>query len=117
MIRLYRSHPEFGEYVKFDSVTGDTSLLSAEEFEWLVGELFRREGWKVEETGRQESPDGSIDLDLVRAGEIKPEGGLVGFRLARRMIVDLHHQVRAFAQDELEAIGHAGGLHPRRPSA
>ncbi len=51
--------------------TTNLRLLSAEEFEWLVGELFRREGWKVEETGRQESPDGNIDLDLVRAGERK----------------------------------------------
>lgn len=31
--------------------------LDAEEFEWLVGEMFRREGWKVEETGGHGTPD------------------------------------------------------------
>jgi Restriction endonuclease len=45
--------------------TTNLRLLNAEEFEWLVGELFRRDGWKVEETGRQESPDGNIDLVLT----------------------------------------------------
>jgi len=28
--------------------TTDLRLLNAEEFEWFVGELFRRDGWKVE---------------------------------------------------------------------
>jgi HJR/Mrr/RecB family endonuclease len=46
--------------------TTSLRLLSAEEFEWLVGEVFRREGWKVRETGRQDSPDGGIDLELIR---------------------------------------------------
>jgi HJR/Mrr/RecB family endonuclease len=49
--------------------TTDLRLLSAEEFEWLVGEVFRREGWKVEETGRQNEPDGNIDLRLTREGK------------------------------------------------
>jgi HJR/Mrr/RecB family endonuclease len=49
--------------------TTDLRLLDAAEFEWLVGELFRREGWQVEETGRQDAPDGNIDLRLTRAGE------------------------------------------------
>jgi HJR/Mrr/RecB family endonuclease len=48
--------------------TTDLRLLSAEEFEWLVGELFRREGWDVQETGRQDGPDGNIDLELTRDG-------------------------------------------------
>jgi hypothetical protein len=51
--------------------TTNLRLLSSEEFEWLVGELFRREGWNVDETGRQDGPDGNIDLDLTRAGERK----------------------------------------------
>src|SRR5438128_2271558 len=51
--------------------TTDLRLLDAEEFEWLVGELYRREGWKVEETGHQDSADGNIDLDLKRKGERK----------------------------------------------
>jgi Restriction endonuclease len=46
-------------------------LLNAEEFEWLVGELFRREGWEVGESGHRDSPDGNIDLHLRRAGEHK----------------------------------------------
>ncbi len=49
--------------------TTDLRHLNAEEFEWLVGEVFRRDGWKVEETGRQDGPDGNIDLKLSRAGE------------------------------------------------
>ena len=44
-------------------------LLNAAEFEWLAGELFRREGWTVSETGSQEAPDGNIDLRLRRGGE------------------------------------------------
>jgi hypothetical protein len=46
--------------------TSDLRLLTAEEFEFLVGELFRREGWAVTETGRQDGPDGNIDLVLKR---------------------------------------------------
>jgi hypothetical protein len=49
--------------------TSDLRLLSAAEFEWLVGELFRREGWTVEETGSQDGPDGNIDLRLRKGGE------------------------------------------------
>jgi hypothetical protein len=49
--------------------TTDLRLLSAEEFEWLVGELFRREDWDVRESGRQGRPDGNIDLVLTRKGE------------------------------------------------
>ena len=49
--------------------TTDLRLLDAVEFEWLVGELFRREGWMVEETGGHGAPDGNIDLRMTRAGE------------------------------------------------
>lgn len=48
--------------------TTDLRLLDSEEFEWLVGEVFRREGWTVEETGRRDGPDGNIDLSLKRNG-------------------------------------------------
>jgi len=48
--------------------TTDLRLLNAEEFEWLVGETFAREGWAVRETGRQGAPDGNIDLKLGRDG-------------------------------------------------
>jgi len=49
--------------------TTNLRLLSAEEFEWIVAELFRREDWHVSEAGRQEGPDGNIDLELERKGE------------------------------------------------
>ena len=49
--------------------TGDLRLLDGEEFEWLVGEVFRREGWTVAERGRQDAADGNIDLELVRGSE------------------------------------------------
>jgi len=48
--------------------TSDLRLLDATEFEWFVGELFRREGWAVKETGRQGAPDGNVDLELARDG-------------------------------------------------
>jgi hypothetical protein len=49
--------------------TTDLRLLTSEEFEWLVGEVFHREGWDVKETGRQDSADGNIDLELTRGGK------------------------------------------------
>lgn len=49
--------------------TTNLRLLTAEEFEWLVGEVFRREGWKIRETGRQDGPDGNVDLELTRDGQ------------------------------------------------
>jgi hypothetical protein len=49
--------------------TTNLRLLSAQEFEWLVGELYRREGWRVRETGRQDRADGNIDLELTRGRE------------------------------------------------
>lgn len=45
--------------------TSNLRLLSAEEFEWFVGEVFRREGWSVRETGSQSRADGNIDLELL----------------------------------------------------
>jgi hypothetical protein len=49
--------------------TTDLRLLDSEEFEWLVGELFRRDGWTIEETGRRDAPDGNVDLRLRRGDE------------------------------------------------
>ncbi len=51
--------------------TTDLRLLDSLEFEWLVGEMFRREGWTVHETGRLDGPDGNIDLDLTDNGHRK----------------------------------------------
>jgi HJR/Mrr/RecB family endonuclease len=45
--------------------TTDLRLLDSTEFEWLVGEMFRREGWGVRETGSSDGPDGNIDLELT----------------------------------------------------
>jgi hypothetical protein len=44
--------------------TTELRHLNSTEFEWLVGELYRREGWTVVETGRPDEPDGNIDLEL-----------------------------------------------------
>src|ERR1700687_5528186 len=49
--------------------TTNLRLLMPDEFEWLVGETFAREGWGVRETGRQEGPDGNIDLKLAKQGK------------------------------------------------
>jgi HJR/Mrr/RecB family endonuclease len=48
--------------------TSDLRKLDATEFEWLVGEVLRREGWAVTETGHPDRPDGNIDLRAERAG-------------------------------------------------
>jgi hypothetical protein len=49
--------------------TTELRHLNSTEFEWLVGEVFRREGWSIRETGRVDGPDGNIDLVLRRKGE------------------------------------------------
>lgn len=49
--------------------TTDLRLLDGAEFEWLVGEVFHRDGWTVEETGRQDGPDGNVDLRLTKGGK------------------------------------------------
>lgn len=49
--------------------TTDLRRLNSTEFEWLVGEVFRREGWNVRETGRTDGPDGNIDLILTKGTE------------------------------------------------
>jgi restriction endonuclease len=47
----------------------DLRRLSAREFEELVGELFRLEGWNVTETGGHGWADGNVDLRLRRGAE------------------------------------------------
>jgi HJR/Mrr/RecB family endonuclease len=49
--------------------TTDLRHLDSTEFEWLVGEMFRREGWEVRETGSSDGPDGNIDLELTHDHE------------------------------------------------
>lgn len=51
--------------------TTDLRKLDATEFEWLVGEILRREGWNVTEVGRQGAPDGGIDLRAERGGQLQ----------------------------------------------
>jgi HJR/Mrr/RecB family endonuclease len=51
--------------------TTNLRLLNGEEFEWLVGEMFNREGWKVRYTGHQDAADGNIDLELKRGEQRK----------------------------------------------
>ena len=46
--------------------TTNLRLLSAAEFELLIGELLRREGWDVEEAGKHGEPDGNVDLRIRR---------------------------------------------------
>src|ERR1700758_1022401 len=48
--------------------TSDLRRLDAAEFEWLVGEIYRRKGFAIEETGSQHSADGNIDL-IANNGE------------------------------------------------
>jgi hypothetical protein len=48
--------------------TSDLRRLDADEFEWLIFELFRREGYAVEKLGSPHHGDGNIDLLLTRDG-------------------------------------------------
>lgn len=72
--------------------TTNLRLLTSSEFEWLVGELFRREGWKVKETGREDGPDGNIDLELTRDGQRR----IVQCKRWQSWVVPVD-EVRAFA--------------------
>jgi hypothetical protein len=49
--------------------TTDLRRLSAREFEELVGELLRLEGWNVTETGGHGEADGNVDLRIGRGSE------------------------------------------------
>lgn len=78
--------------------TTDLRLLDAAEFEWLVGEVFRREGWHVAETGRHDGPDGNVDLRLTRDGATR----LVQCKRWVSWLVGVE-DVRAFGGTLLEA--------------
>ena len=52
------------QQISLDTLRG----LTWQEFELLVGEAYRRQGYKVEETGGS-GPDGGVDLILRRNGE------------------------------------------------
>ena len=57
--------------LRVDDQTANLRMLSGDEFEWLVGTLFERDGWKVTHTGKQDSYDGNIDLELTKGREHK----------------------------------------------
>jgi hypothetical protein len=78
--------------------TSNLRTLDGAEFEWLVGEVFRREGWNIQETGRQDAPDGNVDLVLTRQG--------------RRVLVQCKRwQARQVGVDEIRSF--AGTLRGR----
>jgi hypothetical protein len=52
-------------------LTTDLRLLSARDFEQIVGEMFRHEGWDVSETGRHGEPDRGVDLRISRGSEVR----------------------------------------------
>ncbi len=79
--------------------TTELRHLDAAEFEWLVGELFRREGWQVKETGRQDDPDGNIDLEITRDGRLK----IVQCKRWSAQLVGVEH-IRAFVGLSCESI-------------
>lgn len=49
--------------------TSDLRRLDADEFEWLIHELFEREGYQVTKVGSQSAGDGNIDLIMERGSE------------------------------------------------
>jgi hypothetical protein len=49
--------------------TTDLRRLDAQEFEWLVGETYRRFGWAITERGRQGAADGNVDVELRRGSD------------------------------------------------
>jgi len=49
--------------------TTNLRLLNFQEFEWIVGEMLRREGWDVTETGC-EGADGNVDLRARRNEQV-----------------------------------------------
>jgi len=72
--------------------TTNLRQLNSEEFEWLVGELFEREGWRVRVTGRQAAYDGNIDIELTRGSVRK----IVQCKRWQSWLVDVD-EVRGFA--------------------
>ena len=57
------------EHTTVNPVADALNGMSWQQFEQLVGESFRRQGYQVRETG-QAGPDGGVDLELRREGEL-----------------------------------------------
>jgi restriction system protein len=74
VLALIALYAEADKYKRRQILKQQSSLdtlrgLTWQEFELLVGEAYRRQGYKVEETGGR-GPDGGVDLVLRRAGEV-----------------------------------------------
>lgn len=86
--------------------TSDLRLLDSREFEFFVGEVLRREGWAVTERGRQEGPDGNIDLEIRRG----PERRIVQAKRWQSWLVGVD-EIRAFAGTLVrEALPSSAGM-------
>ena len=83
--------------------TSDLRRLNSEEFEWFVGEVFSREGWAVKMRGRQDSPDGNVDLELIRG----PDRRIVQCKRWESWLVDVN-EIRAFGGTLLREGLHKG---------
>lgn len=73
LLALFALYAEADKYKRRRLLSQQSSLdtlrgLTWQEFELLVGEAYRRQGYSVEETGGS-GPDGGVDLVLRRTGE------------------------------------------------
>lgn len=68
-VRQRRSGELVETAIQTDNATQALNSLTWQEFERLVGEAYRRQGFAVKETGRG-GPDGGVDLELRRDGEL-----------------------------------------------
>ena len=70
LIALYAEADKYKrrQLLKQQSSLGTLQSITWQEFEMLVGEAYRRQGYNVEETGGR-GPDGGVDLILRRGGE------------------------------------------------
>ena len=73
LLALFALYAEADKYkrrqlLKQQSSLGTLQSMTWLEFEHLVGEVYRRQGYKVEEAGGK-GPDGGVDIVLRRSGE------------------------------------------------
>jgi len=70
LIALFAEGDKYQRRKLLEKQTGLDTIrqMSWREFELLVGEVYRRQGYRVEETGGG-GPDGGVDLVLRRSGE------------------------------------------------
>jgi restriction system protein len=66
---IHRRRGQLLERTTANPTADALSDISWQQFEQLVGEGFRRQGFQVSETG-QAGPDGGVDLELRRNGEL-----------------------------------------------